>query len=89
MVGVDEADEIICPKMLSSPLQRCLGSLSCISSSMFRRSKDPTQFRDGSQGRLQVALEISKTDLTHKVSCCFLFHHPISKTKSRPMAKIA
>ena len=88
MVGVDEAGEVVGAKMLSSPLQCCLGGLSCISFSIFRRSKDPAQFRDGSKGRLHVALEIAKTDLTYKVSCCFLFHHPISKPKNGPMTEI-
>ncbi len=88
MVGVDEAGEVVRAKMLSSPLQRCLGGFSCISLSMFRWSKDPAQFRDRSERRLNVALEVSKTDLTHKVSCRFLFHHPISKAKNRPMAEI-
>ncbi len=88
MVGMDEADEIVRAKMLSSPLQRCLGGFGCISLSVFRRGKDPAQFRDGSERRFHVALEVPETDLTHKVSRCFLLHHPIAKAKSRPMAEI-
>ena len=51
--------------------------------------KDPSQFGDRSERRLDVALEIPKTHLAYKVSCCFLFHDPIAKAKNRPMADIA
>ena len=89
MVGVNEAGEVVCAKMLPSPMQRRFGGFGCISLSMFRRSKDPAQFRDGSKRRLHVALEVSKTDLTHKVPCRFLLHHPITEAKNRPMTEIA
>jgi len=88
MVGVDEAGEVVRAKVLSSPLQRCLGGFGCISLSVFRWSKDPAQLRDRSERRFYVALEVSKTNLTHKVSCCFFFHNPISKAKNGPVAEI-
>ena len=88
VVGMNEADEIVRAKVLSTPLQRCLGSFGCIPLTVFRRSKDPAQFRDGSKRRFDVALEIPEANLTHKVSCCFLLHHPIAKAENRPMAEI-
>ena len=75
-------------EMLSSPLQRCLGGLGCISFSMFRRSEDPAEFRNSSEGRFHVSLEIPKTNLTHKVSCFSFLDHPVSESKNRPMTEI-
>ena len=89
MVGMDEAGEVVRAKVLSSPQQRRSGGLGCVSLPVFRGSKDPTQFGDRSERRLNVALEIPKTHLAYKVSCCFLFHDPIAKAKNRPMADIA
>ncbi len=88
MLGVDETGEVVCSKMLSSPLQRRPGGFGCIARAMLRRHEDPAQLGDGSKRGLQVALEISKTDLTHKVSGFFLLHDPISEAKNRPMTEI-
>ncbi len=89
MVGVNETGEVVCAKMLPPPMQRRCGSFGRISLSMFRRSKDPAQFRGGSKRRFHVALEVSKTDLTYKVTCRFLLHHPITEAENSPMTEIA
>ena len=88
MLGVDKTGKVICSKMLSSPLQRRPGGFGCIALAMLRRNEDPAQLRDGSKRGLQVAFEISETDLTHEVSGFFLLHDPISEAEDRPMTEI-
>jgi len=88
MIWMDEARKAGGIKMFSSPTQRRLCGLGCVSLAMFRWSEDPAEFRNSANRRFQVSLEIPETNLANEF-CCFSFlDHPVSKSENRPMTDI-
>ncbi len=88
MTRVDEAYELVRCKCFRPQVQRCFGGFGCISLSVFRRSEHPAEFRNISDSRFHISLEIRKTNLTDKL-CCFSFlDHPVPESENRPMTGV-
>ena len=89
MIWMDQAYGVVRAKMHQPPTQHRTDGLGGVSLSMFRGGKYPAQLRSISERRLHLPFVVGKTGLTNKISGYSFFHHPVSKTKQRPMTEIA